>query len=69
MVYDIHLRKTNMDTQNDGLEKVTNSLKKWQFWVSMLAFGGVIPIELGSPILYIPEATRGPFFIAQVIGL
>ncbi len=32
--------KTNMDTQNDGLEKET-PFKQWQLWVSMLVFGGV----------------------------
>ncbi len=34
------LPKTNMDTQNDGLEKVT-PLKYLQFLVSMLDFWGV----------------------------
>ena len=32
--------KSNMDTQNDGLEKVT-PFKTWLFWVSMLDFWGV----------------------------
>ena len=32
--------KTNMDTQNDGFEKV-DSFKIWPFLVSMLAFWGV----------------------------
>ena len=31
------LPKTNMDTQNDGLEKVS-PFEKWQFLVSMLDF-------------------------------
>ena len=36
--------KTNMDTQNDGLEKV-DSFKIWQFLVSMLDFWGVLAIK------------------------
>ena len=37
----ITLPKTNMDTQNDGLEKVF-PFNFDQFWVSMLVFGGVL---------------------------
>ncbi len=35
------LPKTNMDTQNDGLEKVT-PFKHGNFWLSMLDFWGVL---------------------------
>ncbi len=34
--------KTNMDTQNDGLEKATQT---WQFLVSMLVFRGVLVLK------------------------
>ena len=34
---DTTLPKTNMDTQNDGVEKIT-PLNKWQLMVSMVVF-------------------------------
>ena len=37
MIYIYTLPKTNMDTQNDALEK-GNSLQTWPFWVCMLDF-------------------------------
>ena len=41
MVAHITPPKTNIDTQNDGLQKVIYPFQIWQFSISMLVFGGV----------------------------